>query len=269
LLIIKSKTIVFVDLKMKDKLFIVFGATSGFGNAIVKALIKEEANVIIVGRRKELIDKIIQEYPDRVIGIEGDVTQEPTINSVVEITKSKFIDGIVLNAGGPLPGMFKDVSMENWDKSYNLLIRWKVKFLQEILPKLEAQQYGRILFIESTSVKQPIENLILSNSLRMTNIGLAKSLSLEYAEKGITVNVLAPGLHDTPALERLIKKRSEINQLNYTEAKKIMTKEIPVKRLGNAEEFASFATWLLSPNSGYITGQTFSIDGGAVKNVFG
>ncbi len=134
-----------------------------------------------------------------------------------------------------------------------------------MLEKFQEQEYGRILFIESAAVKQPIENLILSNSLRMAVVGFAKTLSQEVAHQGITCNILAPGYHATPAMERLFANKSLLLGISSDEAKKEFEKETKVGHLGDPEDFGSLAVWLLSSHSRFITGQTISIDGGLVR----
>jgi 3-oxoacyl-[acyl-carrier protein] reductase len=129
--------------------------------------------------------------------------------------------------------------------------------------------YGRIVMVESVSVKQPVENLVLSNSLRMAVVGMAKTLANEVGHKGITVNIMAPGYHDTPAMDRLFAKKAEVSGVSVEEARRLFEKELMTGRMGDAAEFAILAAWLLSPSSRYITGQTFSVDGGRVKFVFG
>ena len=134
---------------------------------------------------------------------------------------------------------------------------------------MKANHYGRIVYIESSSVKQPLENLVLSNSLRLAVVGFAKTLSQEIAQTGITLNVMAPGSHDTPAIERIFAKKAAQTGLSPAETRQQGIQQIPVGALGQPEDFASLAAWLLSPSSRYITGQTITVDGGMVKSIFG
>jgi 3-oxoacyl-[acyl-carrier protein] reductase len=137
------------------------------------------------------------------------------------------------------------------------------------LPQLEAQHYGRLLFIESATVKQPMENLVLSTAFRLAVTGFVKTLSNEVSAKGITANILAPGPHNTPAIERVFKKKQAQTGLDFNSIQQSETEKIPVQQLGNAQQFAQLAIWLMSEDAGYITGQTISVDGGLIKGVFG
>ncbi|HMB98345.1 MAG TPA: SDR family oxidoreductase, partial [Balneolaceae bacterium] len=149
------------------------------------------------------------------------------------------------------------------------VMRWKIELALKLMPHFIERKYGRVLFLESKSVKQPIPQLVLSNAFRAGVTGFAKSLATEVANRGITVNVLAPGAHDTPAIERVIQKQSQSKNISYEAAKKEMEDSIPAGRLGSPNEIASLAAWLLSPRSSYVTGQTISHDGGAVSGLFG
>ena len=134
---------------------------------------------------------------------------------------------------------------------------------------MKNQNVGRLLYIESVSVKEPVANLVLSNSLRPAIVGFAKTLSQEIAHNGITVNILAPGYHSTAAMERLFAKKAELENISENEAKELFEKEIPVGKMGKPEEMAGLACWILSPLARYVTGQTITHDGGMVKSVFG
>ncbi len=258
-----------MDLKLRNRYFIVCGASSGFGEAIARSLANEGANLIAIARTRKNISKLVNEFPDQISGVAGDLQDNEIIDRVYEKLGDQKLDGILINAGGPPARSFLETSLQDWDEAYNLILRWKVNFIKGFLPRLMEQQYGRILFIESVSVKQPVENLVLSNSLRMAVVGMVKTLSQEVAGKGITLNILGPGYHDTNALKRVIQKRAEVRAISYEESLKTFETEVNVGRLGTAEEFASLALWLLSPLSGYITGQTISVDGGIIKGAFG
>ncbi len=257
-----------MDLRLKDKLFIVTGASSGFGRAIASMLIREEAQVIAVARGMDKLKDLKDEHPAMEI-LPLDMTQPGSLQSLAGSVGVRDLTGIVVNAGGPPAKAFLETNMDDWDQAYRQVLRWKVDLAHAFLPFFEKNNYGRYLFIESFSVKQPVPNLVLSNSMRMAVTGFVKTFSDEIAYRGITANVMAPGLHMTPALERLIRKNSEAGGISYEEAIDEMLSHVPVRTTGNVEDFASLAVWLLSPWSSYITGQTISVDGGAVRGAMG
>lgn len=254
-----------MDLKLKDKTFIVCGATSGFGLAITKLLIEEDAKVIAIARGEEKLRELKDAYSDSIEILIGDITESKTISEIVKKTEKKDIAGILINAGGPPAMKFVETKLKDWDDAYKKILRWKVEITQAFLPKFIKKGYGRFVYIESSSVKQPIENLVLSTSLRLSVVGFVKTLSQEIPNKGITFNVLAPGFHHTPAVERLIDKKAKDENISKKQAQKILEDRIPMQKTGNVDDFASLAGWLLSPLSEYITGQVYALDGGVLK----
>lgn len=258
-----------MDLNLKDKLFIVCGATSGFGQAVTLNLLNEGARIIAIARNREKLEALKKEGKGSVQIFEGDLTDEKTIDNFFRGVSLENVFGALINAGGPPAMKFDETKIEDWDNAYNTLVRWKIIFTKKLLPHLRKQDYGRLVYIESASVKQPIENLVLSNSLRMAVVGMVKSLSQDLIAEGITLNILAPGYHETQAVERIIKKQSDIHNISYEEATEKIIKGIPAGKMGSAMEFGSLAAWLLSEKSSYISGQTISVDGGVIKYVFG
>jgi len=258
-----------MDLQINHQTFIVTGVTSGFGRSVALQLLEEGANVIGVARRKELLSELKYTYDSRFEYLATDITEEGAVDQLIEIAGVTKISGIFVNAGGPPAKSMMETEITDWDEAYQKLLRWKVDLVQKIVPRLIDQNYGRIVFLESGSVKQPIENLVLSTSLRMSVIGMAKTLSQEIAGKGVTVNVLAPGSHNTNAIERLINKKTEMEGISYDEAKLLFEKNTKVGFMGDPDDLASIAVWLLSPLSKYVTGQTISVAGGSILGVFG
>ena len=258
-----------MDLQLKNKLFLVGGATAGFGNAVARALIAEGAKVIAVARNAENLSEFASQFPENIEAINGDITDSEIIREIVEYIGDRQLDGILVNAGGPPAKSAQETTLEDWDTAYFSVMRWKIELVMALIPKFKAQKYGRIVFVESISVKQPIANLVLSNSFRMAVVGFAKTLSQEVGKEGITLNVMAPGYHDTDAVKRVLQKRSEVEGISYEEVQLKVEKHIPVGRMGNPNEFASLAIWLLSPQSGYVTGQILSVDGGETAGSFG
>lgn len=258
-----------MDLKFDNQRFIVCGASSGFGEAVARQLLIEGADVVLVARRGDMLREKFDHFKSQIDIIQGSLIYDDTIDQIEKVAKSGNFHGILFNAGGPPTGTPLETDMNDWDSSWQLVMRWKIDLALRLAPILVEKEYGRMLFIESQSVKQPLPSLALSNSFRAGVVGFAKSLALEIAKKGVTVNVLAPGSHETPAIDRVIKNNSSVQGISYEEAKKKMEENIPVGRMGKAEEIASLAAWLLSPHSGYVTGQTISHDGGVIKGIFG
>lgn len=258
-----------MDLKLTDQRFIVCGASSGFGQAIAKQLLIEGANVAVVARRGDKLRDTFGHFEDQTEIIEGSLIYSETLDKIEAAAKSGAFHGIVFNAGGPPTGTPLQTDMKDWDAAWQLVMRWKIDLALRLAPLLVEKEYGRMLFVESKSVKQPLPALTLSNAFRAGVVGFAKTLSTEVAPKGVTVNIMAPGAHDTPAIERVIKNNSSSKGISSEKAREQMEQNIPVRRMGTAEEFASLAAWLLSPHSGYVTGQTISHDGGAIAGLFG
>jgi len=258
-----------MDLQIKNKTFLITGATSGLGNGIARALLDEGAKLIAVARTKESLSAFKNEFPNQIETIQLDVTKDEKLDQLLLYTKDKIIDGIVVNAGGPPPKSVLETDMEDWDAGYHTIVRWKIKLVKAFTERFLLNKYGRIVFIESSTVKQPLENLVLSNSLRLAIVGFAKTLSQEVADKGITLNVLAPGFHETAAVERLYKKKSENENISIEEAKNDFISHIKVGKIGDPFKFGLLGAWLLSPHSSYITGQTISVDGGFIQGVMG
>lgn len=258
-----------MDLQLNNKFFVVGGATAGFGGSIARALLGEGASVLAVARTSEKLEELRSTFPDQVETLQADITLPETLVLIMKAIGSRRIDGLVVNAGGPPAKAFLETNMDDWDTGYKTVLRWKIDLIQTMLPQFRKQQYGRIVFVESVSVKQPVENLVLSNALRMAVVGFVKTLSQEIGKEGITLNVMAPGFHATDAVKRVIKKKSEVSGIAYDEVQRRLEEKIPVGRMGHPDEFASLAVWLLSPVSGYVTGQTISVDGGVMLGSFG
>jgi 3-oxoacyl-[acyl-carrier protein] reductase len=258
-----------MDLHIKDQLFIVGGATSGFGKAIAEALIAEGSNIIAIARGEEKLLELKSTADAHVEILAGDLSKPEVLSLLLNLVGERPVHGIVVNAGGPPAKTVMETTLDDWDNAYQTLLRWKVALTQAFVPLMIKSGYGRIIYIESHTVKQPLENLVLSNSLRVAVVGMVKTLSTEIAKTGVTLNILGPGSHNTPAIDRLYKKKSEQTGITFDEVKKVAIQQIPVGILGEAADFASLALWLLSPASRFITGQTITIDGGAVKGIMG
>jgi len=258
-----------MNLNISDQRFIICGASSGFGEAIARQLLIEGARVVLVARRGDVLREKFGHFDKNIEIVEGSLIYRETLDKIEKAAKQSEFHGILLNAGGPKTGTPLQTNMDDWDAAWQLVMRWKIDLSLRLAPILKENGYGRMLYIESQSVKQPIPALTLSNAFRAGVVGFAKTLALELAPKGVTVNVLAPGSHETPAIERVIKNNSSVRGISFEKAREEMEKNVPVGRMGKAEELASLAAWLLSPHSGYVTGQTISHDGGVISGLFG
>lgn len=258
-----------MNLDVKGELFVVTGATSGFGQAITNQLLSEGAKVIINARGNDKLISFQEQFPEKLEVVCGDITTDATISSLLRKIGKRKISGIVINAGGPPAMSFQNTKLQDWDNAYQNVLRWKIKLTQSIIPLMVEQQYGRLLYLESASVKQPIENLVLSNSLRLAVVGFVKTLSQEIAKDGITLNILAPGYHATAAMERLFTHKSMLLGISPEEARREYELESKIGKLGDPADLASLASWLLSPHSRFVTGQTISVDGGLIRGTLG
>ncbi|PKQ65756.1 hypothetical protein BZG02_01750 [Labilibaculum filiforme] len=258
-----------MDLHIKNQLFVVCGATSGFGNAVLKNLLADGAKVIAIARGQEKLDQLQKANPIQMESFCGDITQSESIYLLLQKIGNRKLSGAFINAGGPPAMKTLETKLDDWDNAYHQLLRWKVELTQALVPLMMKEKYGRMVFLESASVKQPIDNLVLSTSLRLSVVGFVKTLSQEIAESGVTLNIIGPGYHETPAIKRLSDKKAEQENITSQEAKDKITAGIRMKRMGNPEDLGQLATWLLSPSSGYITGQTISVDGGQILGIHG
>lgn len=256
-----------MNLNIQAQRFLVGGATSGFGKAIAEALIAEGAHVIAVARGEEKLKALQATAPEQVECVVGDIAAAETLQQLKTVIGNGPLHGMVINAGGPPAKTVLETTLEDWDAAYHSLLRWKVALTQAFVPMMIQQGYGRVLYIESASVKQPLENLVLSNSLRVAVVGMVKTLSQEIASTGVTLNILGPGSHNTPAIDRIYHKKSEQTGQPFDEVRAGAIRQIPVGALGEASDFASLALWLLCPMSRYVTGETITVDGGSVKGM--
>ncbi|MFD0862028.1 SDR family oxidoreductase [Sungkyunkwania multivorans] len=253
-----------MDLGLKGKVAFVAASSQGLGKSVAVELAREGASVIICGRNQRLLDETKLEIAvlndGKVIAINGDLTSANDRERIVEETLSHFkkVDILVTNTGGPPAGKFEELSQEDWDDTYELLLASTVSLVRSFLPGMRSQSWGRIISITSQAVKQPVENLILSNSVRASVVGLMKTLASELGPYNITVNNVMPGYTETNRLKKLIQADPSVANA---------VDEIPLKRFGKPEEFAAAVTFLASERASYITGTSLAVDGGWVKSI--
>lgn len=267
-----------MDLGLKNKTAMVLASSKGLGFACAKGFYQEGANVIICSRSEENLKKAKQDIQsfdsigdkNEVHYIVADLMNEEMIEKLVEQTMEKFgrIDILVHNAGGPPSGPIKSISKEQWTQSINLNLRSFIKVAYLVLPIMQKQQSGRIIAITSVSVKQPLENLVLSNTTRLGVVGFAKTLANEYGKDNILVNVVCPGPTLTDRMKELIADTVERTGDSEEKVKKSWTDEIPLGRLGNPNELANSVVFLGSERASYINGAVIQVDGGFVKAPF-
>src|SRR6185436_19183371 len=254
-----------MDLGLKNKTAFVAASSQGLGKAVAMELAQEGAKLIINSRNKEALEQTKKEIEDKckteVIAITGDLSIAEQRNDVIETALKSFnpIDILITNTGGPPSGKFENFVQNDWDNAYQNLLASVVGLINGFLPGMKKQNWGRIISITSMAVKQPVNNLILSNSVRASVAGLMKTLANELAMYNITVNNVMPGYTETERLKQLIEKNP-----SFASA----TTEIPLGRFGKPEEFAAAVAFLASERASYITGVSLAIDGGWTKAIF-
>jgi 3-oxoacyl-[acyl-carrier protein] reductase len=259
-----------MDLGLKNQVALVTAASKGLGKAAALAFAREGAKVVICARSDQLEQtaaEIRQETGAEVLAVRADVTQPQDIDKLVKATLDAFgqIDILIINAGGPPPGGFLSFKPEDWEKACQLTLMSAVRLCYAVVPHMLARGSGSIVTTQSYSVKQPIDNLILSNSLRMAVIGLMKSLANELGPKGIRVNSINPAWTWTERVDQLMHDRAaRAGTTAKQEASKI-TVAVPLGRMGTVEEFGQAIAWLASPAASFVHGHALMFDGGATK----
>jgi 3-oxoacyl-[acyl-carrier protein] reductase len=253
-----------VDLGLQDKIFVVGGGSKGLGRGIADALVAEGAKVLLLSRDQESLDRAVSELGPSANAVAADMAYPGTAQQVADALDADFggrLDGIVVNAGGPPAGKALELSDEQWEQSYQLLIGGPLRLLKALVPKMD--EGGAILFITSTSVRQPIPSLDTSNVLRPGVAALAKTLARELAPD-IRVNSLAPGRFNTDRIRSLDAIRAETTGTPQQEIVAQASREIPLGRYGEPIEFGRFGAFLLSPAASYISGLAAHADGAMV-----
>ncbi len=245
------------------------GASKGIGRAVAEALAAEGARVFLVARSRERLLELarrLREQGTEADFLAVDLAREDAAERVLEALRRFGEAELFLgNTGGPPPGSAEDLPPEAWVRAFGELFLPMVRLVRGLLPGMKARRFGRIVFITSISVKEPVENLALSNGVRAGLTGYLKTLSREVAPHGVTVNAVGPGYTQTERVEALLAHQAEREGVPVEEVKGRLEAQIPMRRLGRPEEIAAAAVFLLSEPAGYITGQTLIADGGYVR----
>ena len=255
-----------MDLGIRGRTALVTGASAGIGEAIALALAREGVKLAVAARRVERLDAVAAQAKtlgaSDARGFALDLGDDGSIGSMLDAVRGAFgdIDILVLNGGGPKAGRFSEVSLADWDDAYRKLLRGMLVLLDACVPAMRANRWGRVVALTSTSVKQPIDTLVLSNALRTALVAALRTLAVEVARDGVTVNAIATGRVDTDRLRSLYGDDAQLRQSG---------EDVPIGRIATPQEFAPMAAFLCGEPAGYVTGQTISVDGGLTRGLFG
>jgi 3-oxoacyl-[acyl-carrier protein] reductase len=259
-----------MDLGLKDQVALITAASRGLGRAAAMAFAREGAKVSICARSDDLdlaMDEIQRETDADVLAVRADVTKQKDIQNLVEKTLDHFkrIDILIVNAGGPPPGSFLSITPEDWMAAVDLTLMSAVHLCYAVVPHMLENGSGSIVATQSLSVKQPIDNLILSNSIRMAVIGMMKSMANELGPKGIRINSINPSWTWTERVQQLLEDRTARNNSTMEEERGRVVFDVPLGRMGTTEEYGRTIAWLASPAASFIHGHALMFDGGAIK----
>jgi 3-oxoacyl-[acyl-carrier protein] reductase len=262
-----------MELGLTDKVALVAASSRGLGRAVAEELAQEGASLILCARDAARLDEVCQSLSaknnGRVIGVPADLAVAADVERVVQRGLDRFgrVDILVTNGGGPPAGPFDSLSREAWDAAARLVLNSVLDLTRLVLPGMKARGWGRILNVTSIAAKQPVDNLMLSNSLRAAVTGFARTLANEVATCGITVNNILPGYTRTERVEQLAEALAAKEGIAPAAVKARWEAEIPMRRLGDVREFAALAAFLVSERASYITGSSMAVDGGWIRSL--
>lgn len=260
-----------MDLGLRGRVALVTAASRGLGRAIAEELSAEGASLVICARNVEQLEKARAGISARtntpVMALQADVSNPRDVTMIIQKALDEFqrIDILVTNAGGPPAGPFESHGAEAWDAAYRLTLASVLNLCRGVLPGMKERRWGRILNVTSIAAKQPVDNLILSNSLRAAVHGFARTLANEVAPFGITVNNLLPGYTRTERVEELAAAGAKQGGTTPDAIRAKWEGQIPMGRLGEPKEFAALAAFLASDRASYITAQSVAVDGGWIR----
>lgn len=250
-----------MDLDLKNRTFLVTAASRGLGFSVAKSLVNEGAEVIICGRNEDSLKQAVSSLGELAQYYVADLSKKEDVQSLVKkiATNILLLDGLFVNAGGPPAGTFSKLTDDDWKKAFDLTLMSAVRLTRETIPLLKMSDSSSILFSTSISVKQPIDNLLLSNAIRPAVIGMMRTLATELAPDYIRVNAICPGYIQTERVDELLSTSDS--------AEENITAKIPLKRIGKPDEFGPVAAFLMSPVSSYIHGSLLLVDGGLYQGM--
>lgn len=263
-----------MDLGIRGRVAIVAAASRGLGRATAAELAAEGARVVICARTPKALaaarEEIASATGAEVHAVEADVATLEGIERVATAAERAFgpVDILVNNAGGPPSGPFESHDWERWEAAVNLTLRSAVELTRRVLPSMRERKWGRILNVTSIAAKQPVDGLILSNSIRAAVTGWARTLANEVARDGVTVNNILPGYTLTDRVEQLNAATAAREGLTAEEVRHRSESAIPMRRMGDPREFAALAAFLVSERASYITAQSIAVDGGWIRSLF-
>jgi 3-oxoacyl-[acyl-carrier protein] reductase len=263
-----------MQLNLKGKVAMVAASSKGLGFGIAQELAREGAKLSIGSRSKDGIEsaakKLREETQADVLSSILDASNNQSIEDWTKRTTDHFggVDLLVVNAGGPPPGKFMDFTDENWQAAFDMNLMSAVRMIRQVIPSMESRGGGSILTVTSSSVKEPIDVLILSNVMRSGVTSLVKSLSLQLAPKNIRVNNLMPGRIDTDRVRSIDENQAKAAGISVEERKAQSRAAIPLQRYGTIEDFGKMGAFLLSEAASYVTGSSIAVDGGSIKTVW-
>jgi 3-oxoacyl-[acyl-carrier protein] reductase len=264
-----------MDLGLKNKVLMVAASSKGLGLGIARQAALEGAIVVMGSRNQQTLAAAANSIQKEVDGARLhihplDVADASSINLWVKDTLAELgtVDALVVNGGGPPAGTFDEIDDSVWLSGYENTLMSAVRLIRAVLPEMRRKKSGSILTVTSSSVKEPIDNLLLSNVYRSGVTSLVKSLSLQEGKRGIRINNLVPGFFDTDRLRELDQRNSGEWKKSLEEVRSINFNKIPLGRYGDPDEFGKAALFLLSEAASYVSGETFVIDGGKMRTVW-
>ncbi len=263
-----------MDLNLIGKTVLITASSKGIGKSAAELFLNEGCEVLISSSNEANLQKAKLELKDlsgkEPLSVVCDLNKEEDLSSVFQFAKENFgrIDILVNNCGGPAPGMFEDLDDLKWQHAVDQVLMSVVRLTRLVLPEMKKTEWGRIINITSLSVKQPVDNLMLSNSIRSAVTAFSKTLSNQIGKFNITVNNVGPGYTLTSRLHELAELRSKDKGVSKEQIFKEMASIVPMNRLADPKEVASIIIYLASEQAGYITGQTIAVDGGVIKSTY-